>query len=83
MAVKMLIMLWEDLHANYQITHLHTNRLNQDCIEDLFSVIRGKGVRRDNPDAQQFRQALRQVMVDSILIGSDNPIVKMMQTHSF
>ena len=71
MAIKALVMLWEDLHVNYGFSYLLTNRLNQDCVENLFSVIRGKGGQRDNPDACQFRLALRQVMVDRVLLTSD------------
>ena len=32
--------------------------LNQACVENLFSVIRGKGGHRDNPDVNQFTSAL-------------------------
>ena len=52
------------------VEYIVTNRLNQDAIENLFSVIRGKGSHHDNPDPQQFRYRLRQVMVDKILIPS-------------
>ena len=37
----------------------------------MFSVIRGKGGNRDNPDPQQFRAAFRQVVVDQLLKPSD------------
>ena len=30
----------------------------------------GKGEHRDNPDASQFRSALRQVMIDAVLVPS-------------
>ncbi|GFO46696.1 THAP domain-containing protein 9 [Plakobranchus ocellatus] len=49
---------------------LLTSRLNQDCVENLFSVIRGKGGHRDNPDVGQFTSALQQVMVDSLMVAS-------------
>ena len=52
------------------VQYIVTNRLNQDALENLFSVIRGKGSHHDNPDPQQFRYRLRQVMVDKILIPS-------------
>ena len=39
-------------------------------MENLFSVIRGKGGHGDNPNPKQFRLFLRQVMVDSILVQS-------------
>ena len=39
-------------------------------MENLFSVICGKGGHRDNPDASQFRMTFRQIMY-SILITSE------------
>ena len=36
----------------------------------MFSVIRGKGGFRDNPDPQQFRAAFRQVLIDKLLVQS-------------
>lgn len=70
MAISCLLELWEELHTQYGMHYLLTNRLNQDCVENLFSVIRGKGGHRDNPDASQFRSAFRQVMVDAIMVPS-------------
>ena len=49
---------------------LLTYRLNQDCLENLFSQIRGRGRFRDHPDAQQFRAAFRDVQVDALLTVS-------------
>ena len=72
MAIRCLLDLFEDLHTNHGIDFLLTNRLNQDCVENLFSVIRGKGGHRDNPTAEQFRHALRQVMVDRFFVQSDS-----------
>jgi hypothetical protein len=51
------------------MTFLLTNRLIQDCVENLFSVIRAKGAQRDNPDAGQFRLALRQVKYKFVCFG--------------
>ena len=61
MTIQALLMLWDILHKEHGVSFLLTRRLNQDCIENLFSVIRSKGAARDNPDASQFRAALRQV----------------------
>lgn len=70
MAIVCLLQLWDDLHQTHGIKFLLTNRLNQDCVENLFSIIRGKGGHRDNPDAVHFRAAFRQVMVDAVMIPS-------------
>ena len=58
-------------HNHGKMKYILTNRMNQDCIENLFSVIRGKGIHADNPNVCEFRAALRQVMVDSMFAFSD------------
>lgn len=58
-----LLLLWEDMHTTYDVKFILTNRLNQDCVENLFAVIRSKGASRDNPDCGQFRAAFAQVLV--------------------
>ena len=47
-----------------------TNRLNQDCEENLFCIIHGKGGFRDNPDAVQFKDAFKYVVADKLFIQS-------------
>ena len=69
-SINALLMLWEALSIQHGFKFLLTNRLNQDCIENLFSLIRAKGAQRDNPDAGQFRAALQQVMVDNVMVPS-------------
>ena len=69
-SVNALTQLWSELHM-HGFKFLLTSRLNQDCVENMFSVIRGKGGNRDNPDPQQFRAAFRQVVVDQLLKPSD------------
>lgn len=70
MAINAVLMLWDTLHNDHGLQFLLTNRLNQDCVENLFCIIRAKGAQRDNPDAGQFRAAFRQVMVDSVMVSS-------------
>ena len=48
-------------HAARKLVAWTLRQLNQDIVENLFSIIRSKGGARDNPDAAQFRSALRQV----------------------
>ena len=71
MSINALMPLWPELHSTHGYKFLLTSRLNQDCIENMFSIIRGKGGNRDNPDPQQFRAAFRQVAVDQLLKSSD------------
>jgi len=72
MTCNSLLSLWADLSRNCDVKFLFTNRLNQDCLENLFSVIRGKGGHRDNPSAQELRAGLRASMVDAIIVQSSN-----------
>ena len=71
LSIKSLSLLWHELHSNNGFDFLLTNRLNQDCIENLFSVIRGKGGHRENPNSEQFRAAFRQVVFNQMLIPSE------------
>lgn len=59
--------LWDDLHNNYEFKFLLTRRLTQDCIENLFSVIRMKGGNNVTPDASKFRATLRIAIVQQLL----------------
>ena len=68
-SIQSLLQLWNELQ-NVGFKYLLTNRLNQDCLENLFSAIRFKGGFRDNTDAQQFRAAFRHVMVDQLFVHS-------------
>ena len=70
-SISSLLGLWTDLSQKLDFKFLLTNRLNQDCVENLFSIIRGKGGKRDNPDAREFRSSYRQVLFDQLLIPSE------------
>ena len=70
--INSLLLLWEDLNVNYGFRFLLTNRLNQDCVENMFSIIRGKGGNRDNPNAEQFRGAFRSIIVQQLLVPSSS-----------
>ena len=67
LSIKSLTAFWKDVTNNHGFKFLLTNRLNQDCLENLFSIIRGKGGNRDNPTPQQFRAAFRQIVVEKLL----------------
>ena len=69
-SINSLLLLWQDLSSNHNYSSLMTNRLNQDCVENLFSIIRGKGGKRDNPDVREFRASYRQVVFDQLLLPS-------------
>ncbi|XP_005111558.1 uncharacterized protein LOC101850765 [Aplysia californica] len=65
------IQLWQHLKEDCGFKFLTTSRLNQDRLENMFSVIRGKGGHRVNPDPMEFRLAFRQTIVDAVLVTGD------------
>ena len=77
-SITCLLHLWKDLHYN-GFKFLLTNWLNQDCPENIFSIIRGKGGFRGNPDLQQFRAAFKHVIIDKLFVHSTSKIVHWMQ----
>lgn len=64
-------LLWEELRDLYEFQFLLLRRLTQDCIENLFSVIRFKGGNNSNPDACKFRSSIRAVMMNNMLHPAD------------
>ena len=61
LSIHALLLVWEFLHEEYDLKFLLTGRINPDPVENLSSVITGKGGARDNPDSVQFPATLRQV----------------------
>lgn len=59
--------LCEYLFDNCGFKSFCAARCNQDCVENLFSVIRQKGGRRDNPNFLQFEAALKNSIVCGML----------------
>ena len=57
---------------SFYFKFLLTNRLNQDCLDHFFSVIRSRGGHRDNPNSVEFRADYRAVAIDSLFVKSQN-----------
>ena len=57
---------------SFHFKFLLTNRLNQDCLDNFFSVIRNRGGHRDNPNSVEFRADYRAVAIDSLFVKSQN-----------
>ena len=68
MNINALKLLWEILKSEHNFSYLLTSRLNQDALENLFSVIRGRGGHRDNPDPVHFQSAFKQVLVQNMFV---------------
>ena len=70
--IESLCLIWEMLEQEFKYKFLLTSRLNQDALENLFSIIRYRGGHRDNPDSMQFRAAFKQVLVQNLLEPTEN-----------
>jgi len=68
--ITAITQMWQQLQMHSQYSFLLTRRFNQDCIENLFSVIRGMGGNRDNPDVQQFQSSFRYVLINKLFSPS-------------
>ena len=54
------------------IQHLEkVSQTNQDCVENLFSIICGFGGHRDNPDVEQFKSSFKYFVADKLFVQSD------------
>ena len=66
--INALLGLWHYLKSEKNFKFILTNRLNQDCVENLFCIIRGRGGHRDNPDSQQLKRAFKFVVADKLYV---------------
>lgn len=67
LAINCLQQLWQSLSQEEGVQYLTTRSVNQDPLENLFSVIRNQGGDRDNPTVAQFRDAFRYIMISACL----------------
>ena len=66
-----LLGLWENLKMEQSFWFILTSQVNQDCVENLFSIIHGFGGHRDNPDVEQFKSSFKYVVADKLFVQSD------------
>ncbi len=59
--------LWPILRDQYDFKFLFTRRLNQDPIENLFSIVRQRGGNCTNPTPYNFARILKQISCDKLL----------------
>jgi len=64
--INALKLVYNDLNEKYGIEFLMTRRLTQDCIENVFSMVRSKGGNNITPDATKFHSAIRMCMCNSL-----------------
>lgn len=67
LSINSLTRLYQELREKYGFKFLLSNRLNQDALENHFSIIRSRGGFRDNPNPLAFNATFKQVMVQHLL----------------
>ena len=72
LTIKSLLLLWNDLKDLPCVKYLLTRRLSQDCLENMFSIVRQKGGFRDNPTPKQFGDTFKQMIVKSCLTNCES-----------
>jgi len=75
-SINALLILWEDVTSieSLDIKYLCTRKINQDCLENCFSVIRSNGSNGSfcaTPDVESFTHGYKHVLVKSCLTNSN------------
>lgn len=68
--VSALQCLWHDLNRNFEYEFLLTRRLNQDCLESLFSTVRNIGGNNDSPTTPKFVNQMKTLVTNNFLQSS-------------
>ena len=66
LTLSAVVNLWPILNSSHNFEFLLTRRLNQDSLENLFSVIRQRGGNCDNPTSLNFSRLFKQVCCNSL-----------------
>ena len=66
-SISAVLHLWDDLQSIYNFHFLFTRRLNQDPLENFFSVIRQAGGKCDNPTPINFCRLFKQLCCRELL----------------
>lgn len=76
LSIKSLKALYRDLHE-MGITFILTHRLNQDCLENFFSQVRGKMRFKEHPNTVECLYNIR-----SIILGRNPIVTKQLHTNT-
>ena len=69
MSAKSLISLFDDLSASYDVEYLFPCCLNQDCLENLFSQMRGNNGGVTRPNCAQFKIFFKKALLESTTLS--------------
>ena len=66
LTIHAILQFWEEAKKSGE-TELKTRNMNQDCLGNLFGVVRRLGGNSDNPTCVLFRQFFKQIIISDIL----------------
>ncbi|KAG7172197.1 Transposable element P transposase-like 2, partial [Homarus americanus] len=72
LTLQAMIGLMRELQSLKNFKFLSTSRLNLDCLDNLFAVIRQKGGNRDDPEPNRFHFAFRQTLSNFLIRRSSS-----------
>lgn len=72
LTMRSILMLCDHLTVHYGFAYLLTRRINQDPLENTFSIIRSKSGANVNTTARQFQAAFRHLLVSNLFKVSEN-----------
>ncbi|KAF4519968.1 hypothetical protein B566_EDAN005468, partial [Ephemera danica] len=67
LTIRSVLCLWREMKSIDCKSFLLTNRLNQDALENLFSILRQRSGSNNNPTCAQFRQNMQSVCNMSLM----------------
>ncbi|XP_064482740.1 uncharacterized protein LOC135395484 [Ornithodoros turicata] len=65
--IRAVILLWQDMHANYGYNYLLTRRLQQEPLENLFGIVRQQHGCNENPSVLQFTAGLKHICISKLM----------------
>ncbi|XP_042148938.1 uncharacterized protein LOC115326947 [Ixodes scapularis] len=71
LTIRSIMLICEHLTSEYGFRYLLTRHLNQDALENTFSVIRSKSGANANSSCRQFQAAFRHLLVSNLFKLSD------------
>jgi len=66
--INSLLQIWRFLQTEKHYQFLLTSCFNQHRVKNLFSVIRGSGGHRDNPDVSEFCVSFMTIAVNKLFV---------------
>ncbi|KAL4135077.1 hypothetical protein QTP88_006734 [Uroleucon formosanum] len=80
--INIILQFFEEEKCN-EIAFLMTNRLNQDVLENLFSVFRQKGGYNKNPTSRTIRTSIRSSCIFSLCASTGTNCEAIQETNDF